>query len=75
MVEVTHIVPSPGTGFVATQPGGRAGAVTESQFSTHGVEGVAEGDGEGVPLAVGLGPGDGLPVGVGVGTGISVPRS
>src|SRR5207244_7323361 len=35
-VEVTHMTPSPGSGFVAVQPGGNAGAVTLSQFSMHG---------------------------------------
>src|SRR5947207_1949310 len=35
-VEVTHITPSPGSGLVAVQPVGSAGAVTPSQFSTHG---------------------------------------
>src|SRR4029079_3312197 len=51
VTEVTHIVPSPGSGLVATQPAGNAGAATESQFSTQ--------------LPIGLG--DGLADGVGVG--------
>src|SRR5207253_10688724 len=46
-VVVTHMVPSPGSGFDATQPGGNAGAVTVSQFSTHGPAGVADGFGVG----------------------------
>src|SRR5438132_8504580 len=32
-VEVTHMIPSPGSGFVATQPAGSAGATTPSKFS------------------------------------------
>ena len=68
LVEVTHIVPSPGSGLVATQPDGNAGAVTESKFSLkmtvpvplHGVdvaeaEGEAEGEEEGVGETVGQG--------------------
>src|SRR5438132_3385750 len=49
-VEVTHMMPLPGSGLVAVQPGGNAGAVTPSQFSTHGPAGVgvADGDGPGV---------------------------
>src|SRR5262249_20713951 len=52
-VVVTHSVPSPGSGFDATQPGGSAGAVTLSQFSTHGAAegvGLADGEGDGVTL-------------------------
>src|SRR5437870_5062760 len=63
-VEVTHRVPSPGSGFDATQPGGRAGAVTLSQFSMQG------GPADGLGLADGLGvgvPGGGVVDGVGVG--------
>src|SRR5262245_30885723 len=33
VVEVTHIIPSPGIIFDATQPAGKAGAVTPSKFS------------------------------------------
>src|SRR5471032_628512 len=70
-VVVTHMTPSPGSGFVAVHPAGRAGAVTPSKFSTQfppgvGVTvGVAVGDGVGVPGG-GVGVGDGVP-GVGVG--------
>src|SRR5438477_6444440 len=46
MVEVTHKTPSPGSGFDATQPGGKAGAVTLSKFSMHG--GPADGLGLGL---------------------------
>src|SRR5436853_6026909 len=46
-VVVTHMVPSPGSGFDATQPAGNAGAVTPSQFSTHGPAGLADGFGVG----------------------------
>src|ERR1700682_6144521 len=68
MVEVTHRVPSPGSGLVASQPGGRAGAVTLSQFSRHGPEGV------GLVGGVGVGV-DGVPPGVevAVAVGIGVP--
>src|SRR5947207_6227070 len=59
-VVVTHMVPSPGSGFVAVQPAGNAGAVTPSQFSTHssvpGVD-VAVGVATGVPLGLGEGTG------------------
>src|SRR2546429_981956 len=83
-VEVTHITPSPGSGFVAVQPVGSAGAVTLSQFSTHGgpADGVGVGDappGVEVAVAVAVGPGvplglgDGVPPGVGDGTGTPVP--
>ena len=75
-VVVTHITPSPGSGFDATQPGGSAGAVTLSQFSVHGGAGegvgltdglgLADGDGEGE----GEGEGEGVPAGVGVGVGV-----
>ena len=68
LVEVTHIVPSPGSGLVATQPDGNAGAVTESKFSlkmivpSHGV-GVGEGEeeGEGEEVGVGETVGQGVP--------------
>src|SRR5204863_901933 len=64
-VEVTHMTPSPGSGFDAFQPGGNAGAVTESQFSTQGSDGVGLGDPPGVPagvdVAVAVGVGDGPP--------------
>src|SRR5438034_11493478 len=64
-VVVTHMTPSPGSGFDALQPGGNAGAVTESQFSTQGSDGVGLGDPPGVPpgvdVAVAVGVGDGPP--------------
>src|SRR5262249_22143537 len=34
-VDVAHITPSPGSGLLATQPAGNAGAVTPSKFSPH----------------------------------------
>ena len=58
MVEVTQSVPSPGSGFVATQPAGSAGAVTPSKFSLQIT----------VPTQ-GVGVGVGV-VGVGVGVGV-----
>src|ERR1044071_2051655 len=65
-VVVAHMVPSPGSGFDATQPGGNAGAVTPSQFSTHGPgDGVGLGGG-GVPPAVAVAVAVGVAVGVGV---------
>src|SRR5476651_2480900 len=76
-VVVTHNVPSPGSGFVASQCAGRAGAVTPSKFSTQFPPGegptvaVAVAVGVGVP---GVGVGDGVP-GVGVGKGPPFPRS
>src|SRR6202049_647455 len=74
-VEVTHRVPSPGSGFVATQPVGSAGAVTPSKLSVHGPPpGVAVGVGVGVPPGgVGVGVPPGVPVGPGVGVGVGVP--
>src|SRR5438876_3059192 len=66
-VVVTHMTPSPGSGFVAVQPAGSAGAVTLSQFSTHGPVGVALGDPPGAPprvdVAVAVGVGAGVPAG------------
>src|SRR5438477_5817559 len=76
-VEVTHMTPSPGSGLVAVQPVGSAGAVTLSQFSTHGPEPgvVAVGVGDtppGVEVAVAVGPG--VPLGPGDGPGPPLPR-
>src|ERR1700693_1667114 len=48
---VPHRTPSPGSGLVAVQPVGSAGAVTLSQFSMHG------GPAEGLGLAEGAGVG------------------
>src|SRR5437762_6157583 len=66
-VVVTHMTPSPAIGFVAVQPAGSAGAVTLSQFSTHGPVGVGLGDPPGVPpgvdVAVAVGVGAGVPAG------------
>src|SRR5947207_1969438 len=79
IVEVTHRVPSPGSGFDATQCGGRAGAVTPSQFSTHGPDGLGlglggiDGVGTGVPVAVAVAVG--VLAGVADGTGAPLPRS
>src|ERR1700694_268240 len=39
-VVVTHRMPLPGIGFVATHPAGRAGAITPSKASVHGGAGV-----------------------------------
>ena len=73
MVEVTHITPSPGSGFVAVQPAGNAGAITSSKFSTQGPDGLglAEGAGvgvgeapPGVNVAVAVAVGDGVPSGL-----------
>ena len=64
-VVVAHRTPSPGSGLLATQPRGRAGAVTLSQFYTQGPAGV--GDGLGLPAGVG----DGVPAGVA--DGVAVP--
>src|SRR5262245_10325748 len=78
-MEVTHIVPSPGSGLVATQPGGNAGAVTLSKFSTHGPDGlgatvaVAVGVAAGVPPAVAVTVAVGVERGVGVGIGVPRP--
>src|ERR1051325_457249 len=69
-VDVTHRTPSPGSGFVAVQPAGNAGAVTPSQFSMHSsvppivAVGVAEGGGDAPIVAVGVGvPGVGVTIG------------
>src|SRR5207248_9695823 len=62
-VVVTHMVPSPGSGLVAVQPAGNAGAVTPSQFSIH----VPSPPGVAVAVAVAVGPG--VPLGLGEGTG------
>src|SRR5436190_20334971 len=73
VVVVTHVIPSPGSGFDATQPDGNAGAVTLSKFSVHGPEGVGVGLGPppavAVAVAVGLGPPPAVAVAVGVGLG------
>ena len=81
MVDVTHMVPSPGSGLVATHPAGNAGAVTLSQFSTHGPVGlgatvaVAVGVGTGLPPAVAVAVAVGVEPGVGVVIGAPPPRS
>src|SRR4029079_5709634 len=81
IVDVTHMVPSPGSGLVATHPGGNAGAVTPSKFSTHGPDGlgatvaVAVGVGGGVPPAVAVAVAVGPTLGVGVTIGAPPPRS
>src|SRR5947208_16356889 len=72
-VEVTHITPSPGSGFVATPPVGSAGAVTLSQFSTHGPAGVGDAP-PGVEVAVAVAVGPGVPLGLGDGPGPPLPR-
>src|SRR5450759_1033204 len=51
MVEVTHMMPLPGSGFVAVQPAGNAGAITSSKFSTQGPDGLGLADGVGVGVA------------------------
>ena len=63
-VVVTHNVPSPGSGFDATQPGGSAGATTPSKFS--------ENAGHGVPVAVDVGVGDAVAVAVAVAVDVAV---
>src|SRR5438093_10738537 len=71
-VEVTHMTPSPGSGFVAVQPVGSAGAVTLSQFSRHGPEAAVA-----VAVAVGVG-GGGVPPAVAVAVplrAVLAPRS
>src|SRR6188474_2499564 len=80
MVDVTHMVPSPGSGLVATHPAGNAGAVTLSQFSTQGPGGglpaavaVAVGVGGGVPPAVAVAVAVGPTLGVGVTIGVPPP--
>src|SRR5262245_17567739 len=79
VTEVTHMVPSPGSGFVATHPAGNAGAVTESQVSRHGPLGLGDGllTGVGLGLTPGEGdtPGVGETPGVGVGSGPLLARS
>src|SRR5437762_4914471 len=73
-VEVTHMTPSPGSGFVAVQPAGSAGAVTLSQFSRHGPAGVGVGDPPpGVEVAVAVAVGPGVPLGLGDGPGPPLP--
>src|SRR5678816_3515021 len=75
------MVPSPGSGLVAPHPAGNAGAVTLSQFSTHGPDGlglaptvaVAVGVGTGVPPAVAVAVTVGPTLGVGVGIGVPPP--
>src|ERR1700694_3770588 len=80
-VEVTHIMPLPGIGFVATHPAGRAGAITPSKFSVktvlHGVGvapgvGVAVAAGVAVAVAVAVGVGEGVGVGAAVGVAVGV---
>src|ERR1700693_907404 len=62
VVEVTHWSPSAGSGLVAVQPVGSAGAVTLSQFSTQGPAGVGVGDAPpGVDFAVAVAVGPGVP--------------
>ena len=68
-VDVTHMTPSPGSGFVAVQPAGNAGAVTPSQFSMHAAPAVAVA----VAVAVGTGVPPIVAVGVGVpGVGVTI---
>src|SRR5437762_3528714 len=75
-VVVTHRTPSPGSGLVAVQPVGSAGAVTPSQFSTHGPAGVGDGDAPpGVDVAVAVAVGTGVPPGVADEAGPPPPRS
>ena len=72
VVEVTHRVPSPGSGFDATQPAGRAGAVTPSKFSTHGPDGLGLGGIDGVGVGTGgVPPAVAVAVAVGVGLGVT----
>ena len=72
VVDVTQSGPAP-CALTATQPAGRAGAITPSKFSVNIVlHGVAEGVGVGVPDGVAVGVGDGVIVGVGVADGVTV---
>src|SRR5215831_2465292 len=79
-VVVTHKVPSPGSGLLATHPGGNAGALTVSHVSRHGPAGVGVGLSAGVAVptgvAVGVPPGvaedPGVPDGPGVPPGVGV---
>src|ERR1700693_91351 len=62
-VEVTHMTPSPGSGLVAVQPVGSAGATTPSKFSFNTVPAhVGEGDGVPAIVDVAVGVGVGVPV-------------
>src|SRR4029078_11085344 len=61
IVDVTHMVPSPGSGLVANHPAGNDGDVTLSRFSTHG-----QGGGLPVAVAVAVGVGAGFPPAVAV---------
>jgi hypothetical protein len=73
VVEVTQRMVPPTS--VATQPAGRAGAVTPSKFSLKAtpLHGVTVGKGDGVPVAVAVA----VAVGVGVvaGVGLAQPAS
>src|SRR6187551_190716 len=74
VVEVTHSVPSPGSMFEATQPAGRAGAITPSKFSlkivpAHVAVGVAVPPAVAVAVAVALAFADAVAVAVAVGVG------
>ena len=77
-IEVTHRIPSPGSGLVAVQPAGNAGAVTASKFSAKGGPALALGDAAAVAVAVAVGvgvppPAVAVAVAVGVADGIAVP--
>src|SRR5437868_618841 len=76
------MTPSPGSGFVAVQPAGSAGAVTLSQFSMHGgppavavavAVGVADAPAVAVAVAVAVGAGVPVAVAVAVAVGDGVP--
>jgi hypothetical protein len=82
VVDVAHMMGAgdgPGTTFVATQPAGKAGAVTKSKFSNKPGHGVPVGVAVAVAVAVGVLVGvdvevaDGEAVGVAVGVGDGPP--
>ena len=72
VVEVTQRMVPPT--FDATQPAGKAGAVTPSKFSLKAIplHGVTVGDGEGVPVAVAVAVGVAVGVVAGVAVGVTV---
>ena len=76
VVEVAHMVPSPAIRLDATQPAGKAGAVTPSKFSLNTVA-PQVGVGVTVPPAVAVGVGDAVTPGLGeavtLGLGLAVP--
>ena len=74
VVDVTQSGAAP-IALLATQPAGRAGAVTESKFSVNVPHGVVEGAAVAVAVAVGVGDGVPVVVAVAVGVGEGVPQN